>query len=320
MRRVIALVALAIVGSSTLLLSTVSCFKDVTGRAAQQRAESLAPPFRDLQPLAIRKRAPRANDWLARHQERGQSVAEFIAQGPLPLRPTNRTIDLLPIGEFDASRQRLVLMTADYIERFFALPVRIRETVPRDSLPVRAWRYREDLRRTQLNTRHILEEVLPPRERSDAIALLALTSEDLYPDSTWNFVFGQASLTRRTGVWSLYRFGDPSESPQVSRRCLLRTIKTASHELGHMIGIRHCIAYECLMNGSNHLEELDHRPVDLCPPCLQKLCRGTGAQPLDRARRLNEFFVLHGLVDEAAAAEKCAEALEAAKREPAPSR
>ena len=295
--------------SSTLVLSTASCVRDVTDRASQLRAEPLAPPFRDLEPLAVPKRAPAPNDWLARHREQGQSVEEFIAQRPHQPALTNRRIDLLLVGDFDVDRQRLVVLAADYIERFLGLPVRIRETVPLDSLPVRAGRYREDLRRAQLNTRYILDELLPARERSDAFALLALTSEDLYPEATWNFVFGQASLTRRTGVWSLYRFGDPSKSDQVFRTCLLRTLKTATHELGHMLGIRHCIAYECLMNGSNHLEELDHRPFDLCPPCLQKLCWSTGVAPPSRARRLNEFFEGHGLVDEAAAAEKGLEAL-----------
>jgi archaemetzincin len=295
--------------SSMLVLSTASCVKGVNDRATQLRAESLASPFRELESLAVPKRAPAPRDWLARHPEQGQSVEDFIAQRPLQPAPANRTIDLLPIGDFDVERERLIVLTADYLEQFFGRPVRIRPTVPRDSLPAHAGRYREDLRRPQLNTRYVLDEVLAPRERSDAFALLALTSEDLYPDSAWNFVFGQASPTRSNGVWSLYRFGDPSDSPQMFRKCLLRTLKTASHELGHVLGIQHCIAYECLMNGSNHLEELDRRPFDLCPPCLQKLCWRNDVQPLDRAQRLSEFFVSHGLVEEAATTEKSLKAM-----------
>src|SRR5262249_48631963 len=141
-------------------------------------------------------------------------------------------------------------------------------------------------------------------------ATIALTTEDLFPDSSWNFVFGQASPANRTGVWSMWRFGDPSESPEAFRLALTRTAKTASHEIAHMLGISHCVAYECVMNGSNHLAELDARPMDLCPACLQKLCWSTGAPPLDRARRLHEFFVAHGLNAEAANAARVETVLE----------
>ena len=44
---------------------------------------------------------------------------------------------------------------------------------------------------------------------SDAFCILAVTMEDLYPDPTWNFVFGQASLTERIGVYSFARY-DPA--------------------------------------------------------------------------------------------------------------
>jgi len=50
-----------------------------------------------------------------------------------------------------------------------------------------------------------------------------------------------------------------------------RACKTMSHEISHMFGIRHCIYYECLMNGSNKIEEADVKPAWLCPVCLRKL-------------------------------------------------
>ncbi len=39
--------------------------------------------------------------------------------------------------------------------------------------------------------------------------MLALTTSDLWPGEGWNFVFGQASLSERVGVWSLHRLGNP---------------------------------------------------------------------------------------------------------------
>jgi len=48
-------------------------------------------------------------------------------------------------------------------------------------------------------------------------------------------------------------------------------MKTACHELCHVFGMTHCPYYECLMNGSNLLNEADKKPFLLCPICLRKL-------------------------------------------------
>ena len=63
---------------------------------------------------------------------------------------------------------------------------------------------------------------------------------------------------------------------------LRRSMKTMTHELGHMFGMRHCIYYQCLMNGSNHLDEADSRPLFLCPVCLRKLHHAVGFDPVAR--------------------------------------
>ena len=146
----------------------------------------------------------------------------------------------------------------------------------------------------QLAAPYVLDRLLPGRGDPRAWATIGLTAIDLYPEPSWNFVFGQASPASRSGVWSMFRFGDPGESADAERTCLLRTIKTASHEVAHMLSIHHCIAYECVMNGSNHLGELDRRPTDLCPHCLSKLMWCTGGDPVRRAQRLLEFHAAHG--------------------------
>lgn len=43
------------------------------------------------------------------------------------------------------------------------------------------------------------------------------------------------------------------------------------HETGHMFGLKHCIYYSCIMNGSNHLNENKDKPMELCPVCVRKL-------------------------------------------------
>ena len=50
-----------------------------------------------------------------------------------------------------------------------------------------------------------------------------------------------------------------------------RCLKTACHEICHVLGMTHCPYFECLMNGSNLVPEADKKPFALCPICLRKL-------------------------------------------------
>ena len=52
---------------------------------------------------------------------------------------------------------------------------------------------------------------------------------------------------------------------------LYRSLKTACHEICHVLGMTHCPYFECLMNGSNLVTEADKKPFALCPICLRKL-------------------------------------------------
>lgn len=109
-------------------------------------------------------------------------------------------------------------------------------------------------------------------------------------------MIGQASLKDRVGVWSLFRMGDPETEYEL---CLRRTLKTAIHESGHMFGITHCIDYECGMNGSNHKEEGDLRPMWFCAEDEMKVWWAFGADPAQRYEQLIAFADTHGLAPEA---------------------
>jgi archaemetzincin len=159
----------------------------------------------------------------------------------------------------------------------------------------------------------VLDKVLRPRLPADACVYIALTTSDLWPGEGWNFVFGQASLSERVGVWSIARNGDPHGNDPEFRLCLLRTLKTASHETGHMFSMQHCTLYECNMCGSNHREEADRRPLWLCPHCLAKLCHATGADPIRRFKDLAAFSKRAGLKTEQEFYEKSLAVLEGAK-------
>ncbi len=109
-----------------------------------------------------------------------------------------------------------------------------------------------------------------------------------------DFVYGEANLWERTGVWSLYRNGDPSRGQDAFHLALRRTLGTASHELGHILTMHHCTAFRCLMNGSNHQEERDRRPLHLCPVCLHKLCWNLQVQPVPYLTKLKAFCQAQG--------------------------
>merc|ERR1712205_156866 len=52
---------------------------------------------------------------------------------------------------------------------------------------------------------------------------------------------------------------------------LRRCCKTIAHEIGHMHQIGHCVYYDCMMNGSGHLQEDFQQSMHLCPVDLKKL-------------------------------------------------
>jgi archaemetzincin len=66
-----------------------------------------------------------------------------------------------------------------------------------------------------------------------------------------------------------------------------------------MFGMKHCIWYRCLMNGSNHLAEADARPLHLCPVDLRKLEWSIGFNVVERYQQLQKFAQQAGFQDEA---------------------
>jgi len=80
---------------------------------------------------------------------------------------------------------------------------------------------------------------------------------------------------------------------------LLRAIKLALHETGHMLGLRHCTAYRCGMNGTNNLQETDRCPLAFCPVCEEKLWWALGLDPQRRYEPLIAFAETHRMEREA---------------------
>jgi archaemetzincin len=267
------------------------------------------PPFDKLLPLHVPLDKPRPGEWLSRHFEAGQTYEEYVASRPVRPDRHRHKIYVQPLGDFTNSQRKIVDLTTEFLSIYFGLPVQKQEPLSLAIIPAQARRKHPTWGMDQILSTYVLSNVLSPRLPKDACAYLAFTPIDLWPGEGWNFVFGQASLQERVGVWSLYRNGDPDESADSFRLCLLRTLKIASHETGHMFSMHHCIWYECNMCGSNHREEADRRPLALCPHCLAKLCHATGVDPVKRYEKLIAFCKAQDLKAEQARYEKLLSAL-----------
>ncbi|MEL6109590.1 MAG: archaemetzincin [Planctomycetota bacterium] len=232
---------------------------------------------------------PKPSDWLAQHHEAGQTFTQYVRSRPN--RPDTRrsTLYLLPVGEFDARSSPDLEQVARFAGSFFMMPVKTLEPVDEDGLPVTR---RDNGGVEQMLTTDLLNW-LKPRVPQDAYCLLAVTMTDLYPDPKWNYVFGQATLSDRVGVYSFARyapeFWGEETTESTKRQMLWRSCAVLAHETGHMFGIRHCIHFHCLMNGANNLQEFDSHPLHLCPVCLRKLHHAAEFDVAQRYERLRDF-------------------------------
>ena len=284
----------------------------VAGCACESRADEprVPRPFSLLLPLHSPLAPAKQGEWLAEHPEPGQTFLQYKRGKPVRADRERRTLYLQPLGSFDENQDRLFDLTAEYMHYYFGLPVKKLKALPLAVIPPEAQRVHPTWGDKQILSTYVLEKVLFPRVPRDAVAVLALTTSDLWPGEGWNFVFGQASLQARVGVWSIYRNGDPDGDEEAFRLCLRRTLKTATHETGHMFSMQHCTFFQCNMCGSNHRAESDSQPLWLCPVCLAKLHWATGVEIVPRYQRLAAFCKENGFTEEADFFRKSAATLE----------
>ena len=273
-----------------------------------QRA--LAPNGPGFEPIP----APEGSDWLSQHAEQGQTFLQFTASNPNRPTPTRRILYLQPLGEFapgaSPSIERLKAFTAAY----FSMEVK---ALPPISMEEARLTTRIHFGKEQILAPAVLaflKRRLPP----DSFCMLAVTMTDLYPEPSWNFVFGMASLQERVGVFSFARYdpgADRTARPKEREALIMeRSCKVLAHEAGHMFGLAHCVFYSCLMNGSNHLEETDLQPLHLCPVCLRKLQWSIGFDVLRRYQSLRQIARDAGLANEAGFLDAQIEALSSSEK------
>ena len=295
-------------------------------------AESIT--FYKLKTLAEPFPEPQPGSWQYEQKEPGQTFSQYKAGSPAVATAKRKVIYVQILGRMSDSQKAVVGKTVEYLGIFYGLKTQTLPPLDASVVPISARRI-HPMGQRQFNATYICEKILLPRCPEDAAAYIAFTAEDLFPAPEWNFCFGYALYKQRVGVWSLARNGNPDkvgscldegiiesgvfggitsssrprgfapDNPDEAKTVLRRTLRIASHEVGHMFSMRHCIAYKCNMNGVNSLEEADATPLYLCPECLRKLIFATKVDCVARWRKLEKFYSENGLDDEAAFMQKC---------------
>ncbi|XP_051795626.1 archaemetzincin-2 isoform X2 [Acanthochromis polyacanthus] len=268
-----------------------------------------------FQPIAVHS----DSDWILAHPEEPQDFESFYRD---PHRRTpdasHNTIYIQTIGSFGevgALTDQYVGWLRDYCQAFFyRLSVKLLPAVTVSETGC-SFRVNSNSHNLQILTGDLLH-FLENKKPKDAFCIVGITMIDLYPKDSWNFVFGQASLSMGMGVFSFARYddnfytrgyagrlkeqiqprrGDYSVfkgyyTPPITSTLLLRSCQTMTHEIGHIFGIWHCQWLSCVMQGSNHLEECDRRPLDFCPICLRKVQVSVGFKIAERYKALLQWM------------------------------
>ncbi len=267
----------------------------------------LTPPVRRmLDPVGFTERGkPQPGEWMYEHREKPQTFDAYTRSKPNMPYPGKNTIYLLPIGEFPADAPSLEAMQK-IVHAYFTLEVKLLPPVPLAAV-VAKQRIHGGTKKPQLLAPDVLawlEKQLP----ADAYALMAVTMTDLYPEESWNFVFGMASFEERVGVQSFARqdpaFFDETRGAGWQKTALERATWTVVHEIAHMFGLHHCQYYQCVIAGSNSQDESDRAPLQACPVCMHKLWWAIEFDPVKREQELAATLRELGLDDEAAWSER----------------
>ncbi|MEN9361749.1 MAG: hypothetical protein RL095_3284 [Verrucomicrobiota bacterium] len=244
----------------------------IARRGAELRQEKLPPEWEKMKPLFIPKKAAVAGEWLATQPEPGQGLAQFQASWRQQVRDRSvGFVDVVLIGDFTPSQKTALAAACRHIEACFGVKTRQAASLPDHEVKDAGRRKNPYQGQLQYHTDWLHTQLLKPRLKKDSICLLGFTATDLFPKPEWNFVFGIAYPADRIGLWSIARNGKADGTPEESRVFLRRTISTATHETGHLFGMAHCLAYECLMNGANHRAESDSKALVFCPCCSAKM-------------------------------------------------
>jgi hypothetical protein len=253
--------------------------------------EQMLAPMREEWP------APRTGDWSGNTSNQ-QSFKAYRLSRPARQTAQRQAIYLSRVGELTAIQEAVITATADFLARFFDLPLCRGTDFDPATFPPYFIRQHPFRGHSQLLTGPLINEVLSLDRPEEALIYLAVTAWDLCSDEhgqdQWGSGFGEAWYGT-AGVWSLRYVGDPSMSDRAFRGCLRRSCAVATHEALHVLGLDHCADLPCLMRGSACLSA----PLQLCPPCFRKFCWNRQLHLLPYLERIRDFLAAWAFSEDA---------------------
>lgn len=164
-------------------------------------------------------------------------------------------VDVVPLGDVPPGTVDALVR---HLSRRVGAPCRRRRGLPAEALPRLE-------HRPQLHADTVLA-LLDAQPHRPGTAVVGITTEDLgHP--LFTFFFGRARVGG-TAVVSLHRldpayYGLPGDEELTLRRAVVECL----HELGHVVGLRHCDDYACVMHFSGDVEMIDLRGHGFCEAC-----------------------------------------------------
>lgn len=124
--------------------------------------------------------------------------------------------------------------------------------------------------RNQYYTPDILQHLVITQNGNTAFRM-ALLNVDLF-NPVFKYVYGEAQLRGKLSVVSLFRLHEELYTGEADFELLFtRTLKEIYHELGHNMGLVHCLEWDCVMHTSTSVEEIDIKGGFYCPECFKKI-------------------------------------------------
>ncbi|HEB75355.1 MAG TPA: hypothetical protein ENJ04_03290 [Nitrospirae bacterium] len=141
-----------------------------------------------------------------------------------------------------------------------------KETVIADEMPPPAGVINRE--RGQIHSTGLIEEIA---RRGYPGMVLGVIDFDLFVPGL-NFVFGEADPAEGVAVVSITRLKEEFYGRETGQDLLLqRTLKEATHEMGHLYSLKHCPDPGCVMHFSNSIAETDRKSKEFCPACTRTL-------------------------------------------------
>ena len=238
--------------------------------------------------------APKQGEWLRDHKEVPQTFAKYVAgKNTAKVSSNKNKIYIMPL-ESSVTDPFLELLCKFSNIFYPGVQATLMKGLNLDDPAICSKissRVNEWTQNKQYLTKDILNTMAPLLPK-DGLNLMGCLNTDLYPNDSWNYVFGWGRSDIKCGVFSFARFSetffdpDKKEDPQLLE---YKAVRIMVHEMGHTFNIGHCTFHNCGMNGMNHGDELMSKPMEFCPVCLKKLQYCLQFDPVERFQGLKKF-------------------------------